>query len=91
MPAGRPKQNKDYVKHGSDRHAAILGLRKASADDEFNLDGWTLDVTNYPPNTTEIWFRQELKGKVNDLNSEPPQYQSRDPGAPFYAPELGEV
>jgi len=87
----RPKQNNDYVAYGSERHAALLGLRKAEPNEELELKGWTLDITSYPPNTSEIWFRQELRGKVNELTSEPPKYQSRDPGAPFYAPELAEV
>jgi len=79
------------VEHGSERHAALLGLRKADKDDELACDGWTLTINNYPPNTTELWFRRELQSKVNELTSDPPKYQSRDPGAPFYAPELGEV
>jgi len=91
MPAGRPRKNPDYVAHGSERHAALLGLRKADKDDELACEGWTMDVTNYPPDTTELWFRRELRSKVNELNSETPKYQSKNPGAPFYAPELGEV
>jgi hypothetical protein len=88
----RPTRNKDYVEHGSERHAALLGLRKAESDDELSRDGWTLsDITNYPPETTEIWLKRLLRSLVNELASEPPKYQSSDPGAPFYAPELGEV
>jgi len=85
------KKNKDHVPHGSERHAAILGLRQAGANEDFKVDGWTLDVTSYPPDTTKMWFERELQGKVNELTSEPPRYQSHTPGAPNYAPELGEV
>ena len=87
----RPNKNNDYVGRGTDRHAALLGLRKAGPKEDFKLEGWTLDVTSYPPNTTKMWFERELQGKVNELTSEPPKMQSRNPGEPFYAPPLGEV
>lgn len=85
----RRKHNPDYVEHGADRHAGLLGLRKAGKDDEPQLDGWALvDITMYGPNATDKFLVQVLRQKVNELTSKPPKMQSMDPFAPHYAPPI---
>ena len=59
-----PGGNLDYVPHGSDQHAGLLGLRKAEKDDEPQRDGWALqDVTMYRPE----YLVQILRQKVSEL------------------------
>ena len=80
------KRNPDYVEHGSDRHAGLLGLRKAEKDDEPQLDGWALtDLTMWGPTATDKFLMQMLRQKVNELTSKPPVMQSKDPFLPHYA------
>jgi hypothetical protein len=89
---GRPKRNPDYVEHGSERQASMLGLRKAEDEDELAYQGWTIvDVASFPPSTTQTWLQAYLRSKVNELLSEGPKYQSTDPRKPFYAPTLADV
>lgn len=86
--------NLDYIAHGSDGHAAFLGLVKAKEDDEPRLkapDGtcWTLaDVTMYGPVATPMYLRQTLAQKVSELTTLPPEVQSEDPRLPNYAPPM---
>jgi hypothetical protein len=83
------KRNPDYVEHGSDRHAGLLGLRKAQKDDEPQLDGWALaDMTMWGPTATDKFLMQMLRQKVNELNSKAPTVQSEDPFKPHYAPPI---
>ena len=80
-----PGGNLDYVPHGSDQHAGLLGLRKAEKDDEPQRDGWALqDVTMYRPE----YLVQILRQKVSELLSKAPKVQSEDPMAPHYAPPI---
>ena len=82
-------RNPDYVEHGSDRHAGLLGLRKAEKDDEPQLDGWALeDMTMWGPTATDKFLMLMLRQKVNELKSKPPKMQSEDPFAPAYAPPI---
>jgi hypothetical protein len=84
-PAGNP----DYIEHGSDRHAAMLGLKKAEAHDVPQLDGWALqDVTQYGPSARPEFLEQTLRQKVSELTTPPPKMQSGDPFEPHYAPPL---
>lgn len=79
----------DYVEHGSDRHAALLGLRKAEEGDEPQLEGWTLiDLTAFGPAARPEYKREVLRQKVSSLTSDAPAVQSDDPLAPGYAPPL---
>jgi hypothetical protein len=83
--------NPDYVKHGSDRHAALLGLVPAEKDDELQHEGWALgDLTLYGPMARPEFLTQMLKQKVNELCSPTPEMQSEDPSKPFYAPPIWE-
>ncbi len=84
-----PAGNLDYIEHGSDQHAALLGLKKAEQGDSPEFEGWTLaDVMTWGPNATEMFLMNMLKSKVNELTSEPPQYQSEDPLMPNYLPPM---
>jgi len=85
----KKKRNPDYVEHGSDRHAALLGLRKAEKDDEPQFDSWALaDITMYGPNARPEYLVRVLRQKINELKSKPPVMQSKDPFKPHYAPPI---
>ncbi len=86
-----PAGNLDYVKHGSDQHASLLGLKKAEEGDAPTFEGWALaDITLWGPAATDTFLLNILKGKVSELKSETPKMQSDDPLAPNYAPPLWE-
>jgi hypothetical protein len=81
--------NPDYIEHGSERHAALLGLVKAGEDDEPQHEGWALaDVTMYGAAARPEFLLQTLKQKVSELTTPPPVMQSEDPLAPNYAPPM---
>jgi len=82
-----PAGNWDYIEHGSDQHAALLGLKEAEEGDSPSFDGWALaDVTTWGPNATEMFLMNMLKSKVGELKSESPKYQSTDQHAADYLP-----
>lgn len=84
-----PAGNWDYVKPGSDRHAGLLGLRKATDEDELQHGGWTLqDINMWGPEAKDRFIMNDIRSRVNELTSEPPEIQSEDPGMPGYAPPL---
>ena len=75
------------IKHGTDEHAALLGLRKAGAEDTMVLSGWTLlDMTAYGPQTTEAYLKEVLRQKVSELKAGPPKVQQLDL-PPMFNPE----
>ncbi len=81
--------NLDYIEHGSDGHAAFLGLVEAENGDEPQQDGWALaDVTMYGPAATPQYLKQTLAQKVSELVTPPPEVQSDDPRLPNYAPTM---
>ena len=85
----RAVEQTDYVKHGSDEHAALLGLKKASESDDPQVDGWALeDITQFGPTVTPAFLAQWLRQKVNELTMQVPEPQSTDPRAPNFAPRL---
>ena len=62
----------DFVKHGSDRHAALLGLKKSEKDDKFQHGGWTLeDVTQFGPTAREDYILAQLQQRVRELQATP--------------------
>ena len=84
-----PAGNTDYIAHGADEHAALLGLRKAEEDDDPKYRGWALDdITLWGPNATDKFLLNILKQKVNELKSPVLKVQSDDPALPNYAPPL---
>jgi hypothetical protein len=84
-----PEIQTDYVEHGSDRHAGMLGLKKAREDDKPQQDGWALeDIVSYGPTTTQEFLEQLLRQKVNELSMKIPPTQSKDPLAAHFAPTM---
>jgi len=87
------ERNADYVEFGSDKHAMMLGLRKAGKSDSLELEGWTLeDLTAFGPQAMGddmAYLREILRQKMNTLTSGPPPApQSDDPLGAHYAPPL---
>lgn len=89
-PVQDPRDRADYVEHGSDDHAALLGLRKATDEDgKLVIDGWTLeDITQYGPAASDEFLMRVLRQKINELTMEIPTYQSVDPRAPNFRPTM---
>ena len=84
-----PEIQTDYVERGSDRHAGMLGLKKAVESDNPQIDGWALeDIVSYGPTVSPQFLDGMLRGKVNELSMEIPETQSSDPLAAFFAPAL---
>ena len=70
MATNKVKEQTDYIQHGSDAHAALMGLRKAKADDTLQIDGWTLqDMTMFGAQATETFIRETLRQKVSELKA----------------------
>ena len=89
VPPEEAEVQTDYVPHGSDKHAGMLGLKKASEADKPQLDGWALeDIVSYGPNVSPDFLEAMLRGKVNELTMKMPVMQSRDPLAPHFAPVM---
>lgn len=81
--------NLDAIPHGSDGHAAFLGLIEAEEDDEPQLGGWALaDITMYGPSARPEFLRRILAQKVSELTTPMPEMQSDDPRLPHYAPSM---
>ena len=88
-PSDEPKDRPDFVERGSDRHAAMLGLRRAEEGEQLAIDGWTLeDITQYGPAASDDFLTRVLRQQVNELTSEIPEPQSRDPRSPNFAPVM---
>ena len=84
-----PEIQTDYVERGSDRHAGMLGLKKAEPADKPQVDGWALeDIVSYGPTVTPEFLEQWLRQKVNELSMEIPETQSSNPLMPFFAPTI---
>lgn len=79
----------NFIKHGSDQHAMILGLRKATAEDKYVHEGWTLqDITAFGPATRPEFLEATLVQRVNELKKPPSMPQSINPRKPNYAPAM---
>jgi hypothetical protein len=86
-----PPVQRDHVAHGSDQHAALLGLRKATEKDKFQSQGWALeDVTLYGPAARDDYIQMMLEQKVSELTAPIPVPQSDDPRLPNWAPKMWE-
>ena len=79
-------KNTDYIAHGSEGHAAILGL----IPDKAAPDGYRLaDPTAFGPQATQSYIDEVLRQKVTTLKAgAPPMPQSIDPRKPNYAPAM---
>lgn len=70
MPAKNVRSDK--IEHGSAAHAQMLGLRKATKEDKYVQDGWTLvDFVQYGPAATPEYIAAILVQKVSELNAAP--------------------
>jgi len=79
----------DFIEHGSDEHAAWLSLKRAEKGDKPQYKGWTLDGEPYGViGWTDDQKLAFLKQKVSSLTTLPPEVQSEDPQADFYAPTM---
>ncbi len=88
-PPSEPEVQTDNVPHGSDRHAGMLGLRKAKDDDKPQIDGWALeDIVSYGPTVSPEFLEQLLRQKVNELSMKIPPTQSKDPLGAHFAPVM---
>lgn len=85
-----PTKRPDYIAHGSDAHAQLLKLRKATDDDgDLVIDGRTLtDLVSYGPIATPRYLKAVLRGKVNSLTGGMGRIQSDDPRKPGFAPVM---
>lgn len=79
------KTDKNYIAHGSEEHANLLGIRKADDSDEIVWQGYALmDETAFGVNATERYLRTILKQKYNTLKT-PPAVPQSDPLKPNFA------
>jgi hypothetical protein len=76
----------DFVEHGSDQHAALLGLvKEPSSPTGYRLS----DGTAFGPQATQGYLDEVLRQKISTLKSGQPEYpQSQDPSKPGFAPSL---
>jgi hypothetical protein len=89
VSSDEPETQTDYVERGSDRHAGMLGLKKATESDNPQIDGWALeDIVSYGPTVSPQFLDAMLRGKVNELSMKIPATQSDDPLAACFAPTL---
>lgn len=81
-----PKRGPDYVEHGSEKHAALLGLiPDPKSPSKYRL----ADGTAFGPQATQAYLDEVLRQKISTLESGPPAYpQTEDPTKPSYAPPL---
>jgi hypothetical protein len=87
--SAEPEEQTDYVERGSDKHAGMLGLKKATDSDSPKLGGWALeDIVSYGPTVSPQFLDGMLRGKVNELSMEIPETQSDDPLAAHFAPAM---
>jgi hypothetical protein len=84
-----PRERPDYVEHGSDEHAAVLGLQKAEEDyrDGPKLNGWRL-IDPWMFGHDRRYQRYVLAQKVNELSTPFPELQSVSRRDPFFAPTM---
>lgn len=83
-----------YIAHGSPEHAELLGIRKATEDDEPVVDGWALvNLTEFGPNATASFLKNVLRQKVSELKAGTPVVPANSPKLwrPKGNPVTGEV
>jgi len=80
-----PHGQTDYIEHGSQEHAGLLGLRKAAKEDNLELNSWTLeDMTAYGPQATMDFLKEVLRQKVSELTGPAPKVPDNAP--PMWEP-----
>jgi len=89
IAAGKKVVQTDYVEHGSDDHAHLLGLRPATKDDEFQDAGWAFeDATQFGAAAQPFFIKAQLHMRVSELTAPKPPVQDRDPLETGYAPPM---
>jgi len=84
-PAGNP----DFIAHGSNEHAALLGLARVENGWQGpQLEGWKLIDPMFTELDSDRITERVLQQRVNELTAPIPQTQSRDRRAPGFAPTL---
>ena len=84
-----PEERPDFIPHGSERHAAFLGLRKAEKGEELQHEGYALrDLTLFGVGVRPMFLKSILQQKVSQLLAEFPQTQSDSPMLPHFAPPM---
>jgi len=84
-----PKDRADYVERGSERHAGMLGLRKAEKGDELQVNGWAFqDGMQFDFGFDPAYHREILRQRASDLTAPVPTMQSDDPRKPHYAQKM---
>lgn len=77
------------IEHGSARHLEILGLRKATDEDEIQFDGHTfVDITAYPANARPDYLRNVIRQLLSEWKTKPSKPQTEDPFEKNYAPPI---
>ncbi len=88
-PSDDPRDRADYVEHGSDQHAGLLGLRKAAKSEKPQVEGWTFeDITQFGPTASVEYLAISLRQKVAELTTPIPKTQSVDPRKAGFAPTM---
>lgn len=89
MAKTEKEERADYIPHGSDEHAAHIGIRRGEKGDdpELVIEGWTLVDIN--PFGVFGWTKERkrdlLAQKVSGFLTKPQPVQSEDPDLPGYA------
>lgn len=84
-----PTERADYIEHGSEGHATLIGLVKAEEGEPHSYEGWKLvDRTLFGPKVLPEYLDEVLRQKVTALNAPMPSIQSEDPRRPNYAPPM---
>lgn len=80
------EERPDYVPHGSDRHATLLGLKKDEQDEWILADPleWIL---RYGPAATPEFLSLVRQQRINELTSKP---QVPADALPLWTPPLGQ-
>ncbi len=88
-PSDDPRDRADYVEHGSDQHAGLLGLRKAAKSEKPQVEGWTFeDITQFGSSASVEYLAVALSQRVKELTTPLPKMQSVDPRKPHFAPTM---
>lgn len=82
--ARRKQTTTSRLTHGSDEHAALLGLRKAVEQDNIKYKGWAwIDLSQFGFQFRDDVVLNILQQKVNELTEKPVPYP-----APMWSPDL---
>lgn len=84
----------DFIAHGSERHAMLLGLKKIDehTPEEYAYEGMTLQDLTTPllrSHGSKEYVKELLRQRVDSwMSGPPPAPQSVNPRAPHYAPAM---